>query len=134
VRLWHYKLIPYLPRQQLLGQHRECCALRGNGWGRNHATVNYVFRYSPCRLFQYHMLVRNEMLERGYHFDQSWADCQYRGKRCRPYTRRQCERQAAAQAGEKGEPIYPEHNERYLAECITNLQRKGIILDLSLDD
>jgi uncharacterized protein (TIGR02328 family) len=31
MRLWHYKLIPYLPRQQLLGQHRECCALRGKG-------------------------------------------------------------------------------------------------------
>lgn len=24
MRLWHESLIPYLPRQQLLGQHREC--------------------------------------------------------------------------------------------------------------
>ena len=31
MRLWHQALIPYLPRQQLLGQHRECCALRGKG-------------------------------------------------------------------------------------------------------
>lgn len=23
MRLWHESLIPYLPRQQLLGQHRE---------------------------------------------------------------------------------------------------------------
>lgn len=27
-------MIPLLPRQQLLGQHRECAALRGSGWGR----------------------------------------------------------------------------------------------------
>ncbi|WP_288618589.1 pyrimidine dimer DNA glycosylase/endonuclease V, partial [uncultured Weissella sp.] len=43
MRLWHESLIPKLPRQQLLGQHRECCALRGGGWGKKHATVNYVF-------------------------------------------------------------------------------------------
>ena len=28
MRLWHQDLIPKLPRPQLLGQHRECCALR----------------------------------------------------------------------------------------------------------
>lgn len=28
MRLWHEELIPLLPRQQLLGQHRECCAMR----------------------------------------------------------------------------------------------------------
>lgn len=47
MRLWHESLIPYLPRQQLLGQHRECCALRGKGWGKKHKTVNYVFEHSP---------------------------------------------------------------------------------------
>lgn len=34
MRLWHEDLIHKLPRQQLLGQHRECCALRGNGWAK----------------------------------------------------------------------------------------------------
>ena len=50
MRVWHQKLIPHLPRQQLLGQHRECCALRGAGWGRKHATVDYVFNYTPNKL------------------------------------------------------------------------------------
>ena len=50
MRLWHEDLIEKLPRQQLLGQHRECCALRGNGWGKPHSTVNYVFNYSPYKL------------------------------------------------------------------------------------
>ena len=57
MRLWHESLIPQLPRPQLLGQHRECCALRGNGWGRKHATVDYVFTHSPYRLYAYHDLI-----------------------------------------------------------------------------
>ena len=57
MRLWHEALIPQLPRPQLLGQHRECCALRGNGWGRKHATVDYVFTHSPYRLYAYHRLI-----------------------------------------------------------------------------
>ena len=29
MRLWHEQIIHLLPKNQLLGQHRECCALRG---------------------------------------------------------------------------------------------------------
>ena len=32
MRLWHEEIIHLLPKNQILGQHRECCALRGNGW------------------------------------------------------------------------------------------------------
>ena len=62
MRLWHEALISQLPRPQLLGQHRECCALRGNGWGRKHATVDYVFTHSPYRLYAYHRLIMKEWL------------------------------------------------------------------------
>lgn len=65
MRLWHQDLIQQLPRQQLLGQHREIAALRGNGWGRKHATVNYVFAHSPYKLFQFHCIVLREMEKRG---------------------------------------------------------------------
>lgn len=44
MRLWHESLIPYLPRQRLLGQHRECCALRGKEWSKKHSTVDFVSR------------------------------------------------------------------------------------------
>ena len=47
MRLWHEQMINRLPKNQLLGQHRECCALRGNGWEKKHRTVDYVFLYSP---------------------------------------------------------------------------------------
>ena len=31
MRLWHEKMKSKLPKNQLLGQQRECCALMGNG-------------------------------------------------------------------------------------------------------
>lgn len=70
MRLWHEALISQLPRPQLLGQHRECCALRGNGWGRKHATVDYVFTHSPYRLYAYHDLYEGN--------GSSWLQCQSR--------------------------------------------------------
>lgn len=120
MRLWHENLISKLPRQQLLGQHRELAALRGNGWGRNHATVNYVFHYSPYKLYQFHYLVLTEMQQRGYHPEQKWFDPLYRGKNCLPYS------YLIPCAWTK--PIYPEHNSIYLQQCITNLTDKGINL------
>lgn len=120
MRLWHEALIPDLPRAQLLGQHRECCALRGNGWGKSHATVNYVFNHSPSRLYQYHVKVMEEMKKRGYKVYPLWENPLYRGKSCVPYNKGKFEKNKASQ------PIYPEHNEAYLQECLENLRKKGI--------
>lgn len=121
MRLWHDCLITFLPRQQLIGQHRECCALRGKGWGKTHATVNYVFQYTPYRLYLYHRLVMNEMKDRGYNVDALWMDPLYRGKHCEPH--QFLERLSIAEV-----PIYPEHNDTYLHECLKNLEDKGITI------
>ena len=107
MRLWHEALISQLPRPQLLGQHRECCALRGNGWGRRHATVDYVFTHSPYRLYVYHRLIMEEMASRGY--------------RVSPDEDLSEEKQ--------GNPIYSEHDARYYEECLDNLREKGIELE-----
>ncbi|QAS69949.1 hypothetical protein DLJ48_05120 [Oenococcus sicerae] len=120
MRLWHEQLIDKLPRQQLLGQHRELAALRGNGWGRSHATVDYVFKYSPYKLFQFHQLVIQEMLRRGYEPDKLWCQANYRGKNCQPYQH--------LTALLLTDPIYPEHNDDYLKICLLNLANKGIHL------
>lgn len=61
MRLWHEDLLPLLPRAQLLGQHRECCALRGLSWGKKHAVVDYVFVHPPEYLILYHLRVMMEM-------------------------------------------------------------------------
>ncbi|SET17119.1 Pyrimidine dimer DNA glycosylase /DNA-(apurinic or apyrimidinic site) lyase [Oceanobacillus limi] len=127
MRLWHELLLSKLPRQQLLGQHRECCALRGNGWRKPHATVNYVFNYSPYRLFLYHEKVMNEMEQRGYQVDQMWKIPSYRGKNCPPHdqdTLRLGDDRFPIQA-----PIYPEHDDTYYRECVDNLNAKGILLN-----
>ena len=54
MRLWHRDLLPLLDRQRLLAQHRECAALRGLGWGKKHATVDYVFTHESVLLVAYH--------------------------------------------------------------------------------
>lgn len=125
MRLWHEALIPLLPRQQLLGQHRECCALRGNGWGKSHSTVNYVFAYTPERLFLYHAMVMADMKKRGYSVDELWEKPCYRGKKCEPYTATEFNEFTQSDG-----PIYPEHNQAYLIECLDNLLAKGIEIAL----
>ena len=120
MRLWHEDLIAKLPRQQLLGQHRECCALRGKGWGRKHATVNYVFDYSPYRLFAYHNLIMKEMAARGCTVSPEWWEASYRGKVTPAYSQLREEKLSS--------PIYPEHDQAYLEECVKNLEEKGIYL------
>ncbi|MBP2622359.1 TIGR02328 family protein [Streptococcus oricebi] len=119
MRLWHQDLIEKLPRQQLLGQHRECAALRGRGWGKKHATVNYVFDHSPYRLYAYHCLVMEEMKKRGYQPDSNWLDKNYRGKSQDPYPDLAEE--------DLPNPLYPEHDEVYLVECLENLAQKGVL-------
>ena len=130
MRLWHQSLISKLPRQQLLGQHRECCALRGKGWGKKHSVVDYVFKYSPEKLVAYHLIVMFEMKKRGYKPDPIWENCNYRGKVlgeedfwCDPASVNVLFKYSYKN-------LYPEHNDSYLKECLDNLAEKGIILEV----
>ena len=122
MRLWHEQIINMLPKNQLLGQHRECCALRGNGWMKKHKTVDYIFLYYPYHLFTYHSLVMDEMEKRGYKVSIEWRDKNYRGKTAENY----CNLEEKIIES----PIYKEHNAEYLIECIENLRKKGIKLEL----
>ena len=124
MRLWHEALLPLLPRQQLLGQHRECCALRGLSWGKRHAVVDYVFTHPPEALAVYHARVMEEMRRRGYHAEPCWIDPPYRGKRAEPLT---CNQQLLC-LYEQRVPVYDEHDDRYYRECLDNLKGKGIDL------
>ena len=120
MRLWHEQIIHLLPRNQLLGQHRECCALRGNGWNKKHKTVDYVFKYSPYNLFIYHSKIMDEMEKRGYTVSKEWRDKNYRGQKAESYSN--------LEEINISTPIYKEHNDEYLSECIENLAGKGIKL------
>ena len=122
MRLWHEQIIHILPKNQLLGQHRECCALRGNGWNKKHKTVDYVFTYSPYNLFIYHSKIMDEMEKRGYRVSREWRDKNYRGQKAESYSN--------LEETNISSPIYKEHNEEYLSECIENLAGKGIKIDI----
>lgn len=133
MRLWHEALIPHLPRQQLLGQHRECCALRGLGWGKPHATVNYVFDHPRVWLAAYHQKVLREMIHRGYKPDLKWMSLFYRGKTCKEdYVIPKEDYDMAICKMRKSSLVYPEHNDEYLKECLENLAGKGIFLEVTL--
>ena len=122
MRLWHEQIIHLLPKNQLLGQHRECCALRGNGWNKKHKTVDYVFAYSPYNLFIYHSKIMDEMEKRGYTVSREWRDKNYRGQKAESYSN--------LEEINISTPIYKEHNDEYLLECIENLEGKGIKFDI----
>ena len=131
MRLWHQTLIPYLPRQQLLGQHRECCALRGAGWGRNHSVVNYVFTHDPAYLVAYHYLIMKEMEHRGYKPALIWYNSKYRGKTLglqEDWADKDLLLDILQE--EDNVIIYPEHNNEYLKECLDNLKSKGIEINM----
>lgn len=121
MRLWHQSLIHYLPSQQLLGQHRECCALRGKGWGKKHSVVDYVFAYDLAHLYQYHLLIMKEMIHRNYSVDFIWGNRLYRGKNL-PKSNLMT---VGTYLRANDELVYQEHDNEYLKECLLNLQAKG---------
>jgi uncharacterized protein (TIGR02328 family) len=136
MRLWHEYLIPYLDNKRLIGQHRECCALRGKGWGRKHSVVNYVFEHHVALLIQYHSLVMNECSMRGFKIDEKWFDITYRGKNCSPFTEDEINGMLYFEHFvpvinpdyHSAHFIYPEHNPKYLMECLENLKAKNVQL------
>lgn len=129
MRLWHQKLLPYLDRQRLLSQHRECCALRGKGWSKKHATVDYVFTHDPALLVVYHYCVMEEMERRGYHPDRTWDDPNWRGSmlgKVESFASKEMVEAWWMNINQMGGIIFPEHNDDYLRECINLLKEKGV--------
>ena len=132
MRLWAQQLIPYLDRQRLLGQHRECAALRGKGWGRKHATVDYVFRHDPACLVAYHYLIMDEMRRRGYNPSHEWMAPCWRGDTLEfdnTFADADFVDDQYCYATHKGGIIYPEHDKAYLDECVALLKEKEAPID-----
>jgi uncharacterized protein (TIGR02328 family) len=120
MRLWHEDLLPQLPKQWLQGQHRECCAMRGKGWGKKHSVVDYVWTHPYMCLFRYHTIVMSILINaHNVDVDRRWFEPKFRGNMLGIYS-----------LPNEGEPYrYQEHNEKYLKECLKNLEGKGINLN-----
>lgn len=112
MRLWHKDLIPFLPRQQLLGQWRECCCIARNiaeNGTPNHILVNKILDY-PIEHFHYYAgMIHDEILNRGY-------ECEYsKFVKWIHISENHCTYNQLFKGW---------HNERYLKQCLYNLQEK----------
>ena len=116
MRIWHKDLIPVLPRQQLLGQWRECCAIAksiAEDGTPNHVLVNKVIEYPIDHLFRYADCIYAEMNRRGYRPD--WV----RFVNLIRFNRKEHFEQI-----NDNELFAGWHNKRYLHQCLSNLQEK----------
>lgn len=110
MRLWHYKLIPYLPKSQLLAQWRELNSIFKKQ--DKHILINYIYEYPKNDLYTYTIMVTQEMINRGYKIKTRDNFYNYFGV-------------DATTCLESVEiPFINHHNFRYLHQCFYNLQEK----------
>lgn len=111
MRLWHKDLIMVLPRQQLLGQWRECCLIAqqiAEKGTPNHVLVNRVLDYPKDHFYTFCKQVQQEMYRRGYRMTM------------------QAQRKIWRELWHYEHDIFPGwHNDRYLKQCLANLQEKA---------
>lgn len=93
------------------------------GGEENMRLLIMFFDIHLIRLFAYHQLVMEEMMERGYRVSKEWLVAEYRGMKCPRYD--------TLNPVDLETPIYPEHNQDYLQECLWNLKAKGIDLPIN---
>ena len=116
MRLWHYQLTPYLPRQQLISQWRECVCIAKSIHDKgapNHILVNKIMDYPINEFNNYCNIVLVEMVRRGYNVSESsinkledYIDFQVDSDK--QYTH----------------PFKTWHNIKYIVQCFHNLEEK----------
>lgn len=122
MRLYHYKLLPFLPQQMIISQWRECIAIKRQ-WEKGtlkHRLVSYVMDYDKAIFLCYVFDVIDEMKARGIKYQEKYASeifkfCDVDFSQIYPYNLH-----------------YKEHNDRYLTQCYFNLQEKydrGIVTE-----
>lgn len=125
MRCWHKVLIPFLPRQQLLGQWRECCLIARSIAEKgtpNHILVNRIMDYPIDQFKAFCDLVCIEMEIRGYRCDFSRLE--------RWMYKIQPEFDFITD-----EEIFPDwHNGIYLRQCLYNLEEKAICGGISAEE
>lgn len=124
MRLWHKDLIAVLPRQQLLGQWRECCAIARNisvNGTPNHMLVNKIMDYPLNHFHSYTGLVLREMRQRGYKVSKDSYDKYIHAMH---HIAQSKHIDGVGQFMDIDEIFYDWHNERYLTQCFYNLQEK----------
>lgn len=124
MRLWHYKLIPYLPKDMLVSQWRECIAIKRQ-WEKGtlkHRLVSYVKDYEPECFVSYVYWLTREMDDRNIKYQKKYYE----------EIESMCTFGRLTIFNLSDYKQYKEHNDRYLKQCYYNLEEKhdrGIITD-----
>lgn len=118
MRIWDYRLIPVLPNKMLVSQWRECIAIKRQ-WEKGtlkHRLVSYVMNYDKGYFMNYVNKVYCEMRIRDIKFQMKYLD--EIGNFC------------YLSNGKN----YLEHNDRYLKQCLYNLEEKAMRNIISKDE
>ena len=114
MRLWHYKLLPYIPNSQLLAQWRELNSIFKKK--DKHILINYIYEYPMSHLMSYSEMVLREMNIRGMKVNlgndsnyTKWVDETFNNESVITLT---------------DHPFENHHNSRYINQCFYNLQEK----------
>ena len=125
MRLWHYKLIPYLPRQQLLSQWRECCCIAKSIAEKgtpNHILVNRINDYPIDHFYAYCFAVYREMKKRNYKCD--WEKL-----------KKTLYQIVCIYVHVELYDVFRDwHNDVYLRQCLYNLEEKAICNGIPADE
>ena len=129
MKLWHKDLIPVLPRQQLLGQWRECCCIARNiavNGTPNHLLVNKIMDYRITSFESYCILIIREMQKRGYKISSEAVEklednlFDWSLQEMKPQVFRLLSDEPI-----EHDKLFPDwHNDRYMHQCLMNLQEK----------
>ena len=106
MRLWHYDLLPYLPKSQLMAQWRELNLIYRQS--PRHILINYIYEYGKEHLLVYSLLVINELSNCDLNMDN--FNEYFKDTRLLPFM--------------NIKPFPGHHNKRYLRQCFLNLQEK----------
>ena len=112
MRLWHWKLLPYLPKSQLIAQWRELNSIYVKQ--DKHILINYIYEYDRVHLLAYSLLVIDELQRR---------DIQIRSL---DNFSKYFEHTKLLFAGVLAtfQPFPEHHTRRYELQCFANLQEK----------
>lgn len=113
MRLWHYKLIPCLPKKMLVSQWRELIAIKRQ-WERGsliHPLVSYVMDYDKSYFANYTYDIYQELLKRNI--------------KCRNIYMQEILNFAQIKS-KTATKIFSEHDDEYLTICYYNLKEKFI--------
>ena len=117
MRLWDWRLIPFLPKKMLVSQWRECIAIKRQ-WEKGtlkHRLVSYVMDYNKAYFMKYVLKITDELNNRNIKHNSKFLY------------------EISDFCDDKldidvmfGRLDYPEHNDVYLRQCLYNLEEKAM--------